>query len=91
MGTSPQLVTYPRRRLFRSIFQFIVAVGPLAPLVYEQATQHDPGTATGLVGTMLAINAGLTRVMAMPEVEGFLQRFAPFLSATPKDEPIVGV
>lgn len=88
---SSQIVTYPKRRLIRSVFQFVVSVGPILPLVYEQATQHNPEAATGFMGGALAINAAIVRVMGLPQVEGFLQNHVPWLSATPVDKPLTGV
>lgn len=37
---------------------------------------------------ILAVAAGITRVMALPQVERFLARFVPWLAAEP--EPAVG-
>lgn len=77
-------VTHPWRRTIRSAVQFIAGVGPLLPLIYTAATHHDPAAATGLAGAALGISAGVTRVMALPAVETFLQRWVPWLAAAPK-------
>lgn len=83
----PTQVERPWRATLRTVFQALVALAALAPLVaaaLEEATGYDLEGVPFVVVT-LAICAGLTRVMALPQVEAFLQRFLPFLSAEPKE------
>jgi hypothetical protein len=75
---------YPWRRVVRTTFQSVVSFAPIMPFVYEAATNHDPAAATGLAGTALAVSAGITRVMALPKVESWLQKYVPILAANPK-------
>lgn len=82
--TAPTQVKHPWRSTARTAFQFVIGAAPLAPVIYHAATSHDPGAATGLAATALAISAGVARVMALPQVDAFLQRFAPFLAAAPR-------
>lgn len=77
-------VPHPTRRVIRGAFQFIIGLGPILPLIYTAATHHDPAAATGLAGVALGVSAAVTRVMALPAVEGFLQQWAPWLAASPK-------
>lgn len=72
---------HPWRRTARTIFAALVAAASMAPAVYVAATHHDPAAATGYAATGLAIAGAVTRVLALPVVEAFLRRFAPFLSA----------
>lgn len=81
--STPTQVARPWRTTVRTTFQGIVAAAAVAAPVYAAATNHDPAAATGWAATGLAVAAGVTRVMALPAVEGFLARFAPFLAAQP--------
>ena len=80
----PTQVRRPWRATARTVFQGLVGAASMAAPVYEAATHHDAGAATGWAATGLAISAGVTRVMALPGVNEWLQRFLPFLAAEPK-------
>jgi hypothetical protein len=77
-------VRRPWRSTVRTIFQAVVAAAAAAPGVYSAATHHNADAATGWAAGGLAVAAAVTRVMALPAVETFLQRFVPFLAAEPK-------
>lgn len=79
----PTQVRRPWRTTVRSVFQALVALAVMAP-VLVQAAGLDPAGIPWLAG-VLAVAAAVTRVMALPQVEVFLRRFIPFLSATPKE------
>jgi hypothetical protein len=82
----PEIVTpaaiaapaHPWRRMFRTALVVIVAVAPMLPGIIDSA--GIPAALPWASG-LLAIAAGLTRVLAMPQVELILRRFAPWLSA----------
>jgi hypothetical protein len=74
------------RRVTRTALAVLVAVCSMVPLIYSAATQHDAGEATGWAAALLAIAAAITRVLALPAVEAFLQQFLPFLAAQPDTE-----
>jgi hypothetical protein len=76
---------HPWRAVARTVFAAVVSLAAMAPLVYQAATQHDPAQAGGWSAVALAISAGITRVLAVPAVNVFLQRFLPFLAAEPAD------
>lgn len=80
---SSTIVSRPRRRTIRSAFQAFVAFAGIAPLIYTAATNDSPEAATGLVAVGIAVCAGVTRVMGLPAVEGFLQQWVPILAANP--------
>lgn len=89
MGTNlaqPTQVRRPWRSTVRTVFQAVVAGAAVAPAVYSAATNHNADAATGWAAGGLALAAAITRVMALPAVEAFLQRFVPFLAAQPKDK-----
>lgn len=80
--TSPVKVTqseFPWRTTVRTVFQALIALAAAAPLLVATAG-FDAGA--GGVAVFLAVSAAVTRVMALPVVEGFLQRFVPWLAAT---------
>lgn len=78
----PTQVRRPWRSVTRTVFQALVALAVMAPILV-QATGLDPSSLPWLAG-VLAVCAAVTRVMALPQVEAFLRRFLPFLSAAPK-------
>lgn len=83
----PTQVRRPWRATLRTVFQALVSLAALAPLLaaaLEEATGYDL-EGVPFVVTVLAICAGVTRVMALPAVEAFLRRFLPFLAAQPKE------
>lgn len=83
MTTQPTQVQRPWRTVVRTVFQALVALAALSPVIYSAATNADPATATGALGGVLVVSAGITRIMALPGVNGWLERFAPFLAAEP--------
>lgn len=69
----------PWRRTVRTIFQALVGLAVMLPVLVSQ-TGLDPAQIPWLAG-VLAIAALITRLMALPVVEAFLQRFLPWLAA----------
>lgn len=77
---SDQLPTqskHPWRAVTRTVFQVVIALASLLPVI---AVAGDISTKAG-VAQVLAVCVLITRVMAMPEVNDFLRRFAPWLAA----------
>lgn len=88
----PTQVRRPWRATLRTAFQALVAFAGLAPFVaaaVEEATGYDLNGVPFIVTALLAC-AAFTRVMTLPAVEAFLQRFVPFLAAAPMQERILG-
>lgn len=79
----PTQVERPWRATLRTVFQALLALAVMAPVLVE-ATGMKADQWPWLAG-VLAVAAAITRVMALPQVEAFLQRFLPFLSAEPKE------
>lgn len=75
---------YPWRALARTLFAVVVALAAGAPIVYQAIMAQDPSLATGWAATVLAVAGAVTRVLALPWTEAFLQRFLPFLAAEPR-------
>lgn len=83
--STPTQVRRPWRATARTVFQALVALAAIAPLIVagvEEATGYDIDGA-GFVVVVLAASAGVTRVMAIPGVEAWLSQFVPFLAAAP--------
>lgn len=77
----PTQVKQPGRTTVRSVFQAIIALAVMAP-VLVQTTGLDPESLPWLAG-VLAVLAALVRVMALPQVEDFLRSYVPWLAAQP--------
>ena len=81
--TNPTQVRRPWRATLRTVFQALVALAVMAPVLVE-ATGLQADQWPWLAG-VLAVAAAITRIMALPQVEDFLARFIPFLAAQPKE------
>ena len=78
--TAPTQVKYPWRTVARSVFQGLVAFAALLPLILSVAGVP----AVGWVAAVVTVAGAITRVMATPAVETFLETYVPFLAAKPK-------
>ena len=78
----PTQVKRPWRATVRTVFQLVLALATLLPFVVG-GVYTNVDQAPAVVGQVLAVAAAITRVMALPAVEAFLQKFAPWLAATP--------
>lgn len=74
-------VRRPWRSTLRTVFQLAVGLAPMLPAIAHASGVDDTAAPVALA---LGISAAVTRVMALPDVETFLQRFVPWLSAAPK-------
>jgi len=78
----PTQVTHPNRATFRTVFQGAIAFAAILPLILTSA-----GIApVGLAGILVLVAGAITRVMAVPAVEDFLEKYLPFLAAKPSDK-----
>jgi len=77
--------TFPWQAVVRTLLEAVLSAAAAAPLVYLSITQQDPGAATGAAAVFLGVCAAITRVMNLPVVEAWLQRFLPWLAAAPGD------
>lgn len=82
VGAAPATqIRKPWRTTARSAFQFIVALATLLPVLVDSLGLDR---ALPVVAGALALAAVVTRVMALPQVESFLQSFVPWLAASPR-------
>jgi hypothetical protein len=83
VGVNPTQVRRPWRSTIRTVFQGLVALATLLPFVVSGVYSSEADY-PAVVVQVLAVSGAITRVMALPQVEVFLRRFAPFLAAAPK-------
>lgn len=81
-GRKPTQVARPWRATFRTVFQGAIAACAILPLVLSTAGIAPVGVAAIAIGVAGAI----TRVMALPAVEEFLENYLPILAAKPKSD-----
>lgn len=81
MAVEPTQVKHPSRATFRTIFQGAIALAAILPLILTTAGIPP----VGIAGILIGVAGAITRVMAIPAVEGFLESYLPFLAAKPKN------
>lgn len=75
----PTQVTNGWRATARTAFAVVVALLSVVPVVLATA-----GLSASVVGAqVLVVTAAVTRVLALPEVNLFIERFVPWLAAEP--------
>lgn len=82
----PTQVKHPSRATFRTIVQGLIALAAILPLILTTAGIPPVGLAAILVGVAGAV----TRVMAIPAVENFLENYLPIFAAKPKATNQIG-
>ncbi|MEV7962424.1 hypothetical protein [Oerskovia paurometabola] len=73
----------PWRTTVRTTFQAVLALAALTPFALEAVADGDPAQLGGGAVIALTVAGAITRVMAVPAVNTFLQRFVPWLAAEP--------
>lgn len=81
LTNTPTQVKRPWRATFRTVVQAVIALATLLPYVLSDVDINSEGK----LAQLLAVLAIVTRVMANPKVEAFLQKYAPWLAATVKN------
>lgn len=79
-NTAPTQVKQPWRTVVRTVFQAIVTLAGVWGLVVSAAGWDS---AAPIVAATVGFAAGITRVMAIPAVNTWIERFLPFLAAAP--------
>ena len=74
------------RRPWRTTVRTVIAAGVgLMPLLPDIARELDVATVP-VVASTLTIVAALTRIFAIPEVDAWMDRYFPWLSADPQEQ-----
>ena len=71
---------HPWRATARTVFAALVALAAMAGPVYTAATNQSPEAASGWAALGLAIAGAVTRILALPQVDQWLHKFAPWLA-----------
>ena len=71
---------YPWRATVRTVFQAVVGFASMWALMVVALGLDE---AVPWVAASLAVTGGITRVMAIPEVNAWLERWIPWLAAEP--------
>ena len=75
----PTQAAHPWRATVRTLFAALVGLAAMAPLLVEASGADETW---GPVAGVLAVTGAITRILAVPQVNDFLEQFLPFLSAT---------
>ncbi len=78
---TPTQVQYPWRSTVRTVFQVALGIAAMWALIIEAAGVDETAPILLSIG---AFAAGANRVMALPAVNAFIDRFIPWLAAEPK-------
>jgi len=84
---TPATVTqskYPWRTTARTVFQAACGLAVLTPAIVDASGVDAKAP---WVAASLAVSGGVAKVMAIPGVNAWLERFVPFLAAEPKPKP----
>lgn len=81
---TPTQIKHPSRATLRTAFAALVGLCALMPIITAQLGLD--ADKLPWLAVPLAIAAAVTRILAIPAVEDFLQRFLPWLSAVPSDQ-----
>ena len=79
--STPTQVARPWRTTVRTVFQFVIALATLLPVL--AAGVYDGAETPAAVVHVLTVATTITRLMALPQVETFLRRWFPWLAADP--------
>lgn len=71
---------HPWRATFRTIIAGGLGALSILPTVAMAAGVEDHA----LVAQAVVVSGAVTRILALPSVDGFLRRYAPWLAAAPK-------
>lgn len=79
-------VKRPIRATIRTVFQTVIAFATLVPFLVT-GVYGNGGDIPAVVAQVVIVAGAITRVMALRQVEEFLQRFVPWLAADPDVSP----
>jgi len=80
-AATPTQTAHPWRATVRTVLAGVIALSAMAGPIYTAIAEASPEAATGAAAIALGIAGAITRTLALPQVEGFLRRFAPWLAA----------
>lgn len=87
--TTPTQVVRPWRTTVRTVFQLLVGLATLIPLVVTHV-YSDTEAIPAALAQAVVVSTAVTRLMALPAVETFLADYLPWLSADPDADVVPG-
>lgn len=83
--TEPTQVRNPRRALIRTIFAAAVSLAAITPFIVGALGVTTTG---GVWAAVLAVAGAITRVMALPGVNAWIESYVPWLAPENTNETI---
>ena len=83
--TEPTQVRNPRRALIRTIFAAAVSLAAITPFIVNALGVATTG---GVWAAVLAVAGAITRVMALPGVNAWIESYVPWLAPEKTNETI---
>ena len=83
--TEPTQVRNPRRALIRTIFAAAVSLAAIAPFIVNALGVTATG---GVWAAVLAVAGAITRVMALPGVNAWIESYVPWLAPEKTNETV---
>ena len=83
--TEPTQVRNPRRALIRTIFSAAVSLAAITPFIVNALGVTATG---GVWAAVLAVAGAITRVMALPGVNAWIESYVPWLAPEKTNETI---
>jgi hypothetical protein len=77
---TPTQTQYPWRATARTVFAAVVAFASIVPFIVTAAGLDG----WALAGQVVLVAGAITRVMALPGVNGWIEKFVPWLAPEPK-------
>ena len=83
--TEPTQVRNPRRALIRTIFAATVSLAAITPFIVGALGVTATG---GVWAAILAVAGAITRVMALPGVNAWIESYVPWLAPEKTNETV---
>ena len=83
--TEPTQVRNPRRATVRTVFAAVISLAAITPFIVNALGVTTTG---GVWATVLAVAGAITRVMALPGVNAWIESYVPWLAPENTNETI---
>lgn len=77
---------HPWKAVLRTVLQLVIGLAFAAPLIVAALTGDSAEAAGGALAVFLTVSAAITRLMAVPYINGLLRRFGLGSEPKPKTE-----
>lgn len=79
--------SYPWKAVLRTVLQAMIALAASAGLIVTAITGQSPEAATGALAVFITVSAAITRLMAVPVINGWLTAVGLGSEPKPKTTP----